>query len=161
MRRPPRAPDEPLFSRVLVVWSLLQGLLAFALVAAIYVSALWRGMPVPEVRALTFFSLVVVIVSLILVNRSFSASLLTALRRPNRALGAVLIVVAVMLALTLLWPFASRLFAFGPLHADELLLTSGAGAIALLVLEMLKPLLRSPRHPRLRQINPVAMDQRS
>jgi Ca2+-transporting ATPase len=142
MRRPPRAPDEPLFSRGLVVWSLLQGMLAFAVVAAIYVIALRTGMPVPEVRALAFFSLVVVIVSLILVNRSFSASLLTALRRPNRTLAAVLAAVAVILALTLLWPFASKLFAFGPLHADDLALTLGAGIVALLVLEMLKPLLR-------------------
>ena len=108
MRRPPRAPDEPLFSRALVAWSLLQGLLAFAVVAAVYVAALRWGMPVPEVRALTFFSLVVVIVSLILVNRSFSASLLTALRRPNRTLAAVLAAVAVILALTLLWPFANQ-----------------------------------------------------
>ena len=144
MRRPPRDPDEPLFSRAMVLWSLLQGLLAFAAVAAIYIMALRWGMPVPEVRALAFFSLVVVIVSLILVNRSFSASLLTALRRPNRALAAVLIIVTVILALTLLWPFANHLFAFGPLHADDLLLTVGAGIIALLVLEMLKPLL----HPR-------------
>src|SRR6185369_15732398 len=37
MRRPPRAPDEPLFSRWLIFWSVLQGLLAFALVAAIFV----------------------------------------------------------------------------------------------------------------------------
>ena len=73
-------------------------------------------------RALAFFSLVVAIVSLILVNRSFSASLLTALRRPNRTLAAVLSAVAAILALTLLWPSASKLFAFGPLHADDLAL---------------------------------------
>jgi Ca2+-transporting ATPase len=81
-------------------------------------------------------------VSLILVNRSFSASLLMALRRPNRTLMAVLVAVATILALTLLWPFASKLFAFGPLHADELALTIGAGPIVLVVLEMLKPILR-------------------
>ena len=46
MRRPPRSPDEPLFSRALVAWSLLQGLLAFAVVAAVYVVALRWGMPV-------------------------------------------------------------------------------------------------------------------
>jgi len=159
MRRPPRAPDEPLFSRALVLWSLLQGLLAFALVAAIYVMALRWGMPVPEVRALAFFSLVVVIVALILVNRSFSASLLTALRRPNRALAVVLIVVAVILALTVLWPFANHLFAFGPLHADDLALTLGAGVIALLVLEMIKPLLHPRLHAAARQTRPLAMDQ--
>jgi Ca2+-transporting ATPase len=142
MRRPPRSPDEPLFSRALVAWSLLQGLLAFAVVATVYVAALRWGMPVPEVRALTFFSLIVVIVSLILVNRSFSASLLTALRRPNLTLVAVLAAVAIILALTMLWPFANQLFAFGPLHADDIALTLGAGVIALLLLEMLKPLLR-------------------
>ena len=54
----------------------------------------------------------------------------------------MLAAVAVILALTLLWPFASKLFAFGPLHADDLALTLGAGFVALVVLEMLKPLLR-------------------
>ena len=146
MRRPPRSPDEPLFSGALIAWSLLQGALAFSLVAAIFVIALRSGMPEQEVRALAFFSLVVAIVSLILVNRSFSASLLTALRRPNRTLMAVLVAVATILALTLLWPFASNLFAFGPLHADDLALTLGAGIIVLVSLEMLKPVLR----PRLR-----------
>jgi Ca2+-transporting ATPase len=116
-------------------------------------------MPVPEVRALTFFSLIVVIVSLILVNRSFSASLLTALRRPNLTLAGVLAAVAAILALTMLWPFANQLFAFGPLHADDLVLTLGAGFIALVVLEMLKPLLRPRLHSRSRPSSPLAMDQ--
>ena len=83
MHRAPRAPDEPLFSSTLIGWSLLQGAFAFALVAAIFVVALRRGMPEEEVRALAFFSLVLTIVSLIFVNRSFSASLITALRRPK------------------------------------------------------------------------------
>jgi P-type Ca2+ transporter type 2C len=143
MRRPPRAADTPLFSGALIAWSLLQGVLAFALVASIFVVALRSGMPEQEVRALTFFSLVVTIVSLILVNRSFSASLLTALRRPNRTLVVVLGAVTVILSLTLLWPSASKLFGFGPLHADDLALTLGAGFIVLVCLEMLKPLLRS------------------
>jgi Ca2+-transporting ATPase len=159
MRRPPRSPDEPLFSRALVAWSLLQGLLAFAVVAAVYVVALRWGMPVPEVRALTFFSLIVVIVSLILVNRSFSASLLTALRRPNLTLAGVLAAVAAILALTLLWPFANQLFAFGPLHAGDLALTLGAGVVTLVGLEMLKPLLRPRLASETRPSDPLAVDQ--
>ena len=159
MRRPPRSPDEPLFSRALVAWSLLQGLLAFAVLAAVYVTALTSGMPVPEVRALTYFSLIIVIVSLILVNRSFSASLRSALSRPNRTLAAVLAAVSVILALTLLWPFATRLFAFGPLHAGDLALTLGAGVATLLVLEMLKPLLRPRPSSGTRPSQPIAVDQ--
>jgi P-type Ca2+ transporter type 2C len=142
MRRPPRLPDEPLFSRSLIGWSLLQGAFAFALVAAIFVVASNRGMPETEVRALGFFSLVLTIVSLIFVNRSFSASLLTALRRPNPVLAFVLLAVVTMLSLTLLWPFMSDLFRFGPLHMDDLALTFGAGALVLVVLEVLKPLWR-------------------
>lgn len=159
MRRPPRAPDEPLFSWALIGWSVLQGTVAFALVAAIYVMALRSGMPVPEVRALTFFSLVVVIVSLILVNRSFSPSLLTAFRRQNRTLAAVLAAVATILALTLLWPAASKLFLFGPLHADDLALTLGAGLVALVILEMLKPVLRPRLQSWNRRFQPLALDQ--
>ena len=75
MRRPPRSPDDPLFSRTLMVWSVLQGALAFALVAGIYLVALQRGMPENEVRALAFFSLVLTIVGLIL---SYRQKLVTA-----------------------------------------------------------------------------------
>jgi Ca2+-transporting ATPase len=99
-------------------------------------------MPETEVRALVFFSLVLTILSLIFVNRSFSASLVTALRRPNVTLAWVLIVVAFLLALTLLWPVARELLRFGPLHSDDLLVTLSAGAFVLIVLETLKPILR-------------------
>jgi Ca2+-transporting ATPase len=139
MRRPPRAPSEPLFSGARIGWSLLQGTFALVLVSAIFIVASRRGMPEAEVRALTFFSLVLTIVGLILVNRSFSASLVTALRRPNPALVVVLVTVATMLGLTLLWPLASGLFGFGPLHADDLSLTIGAGIIVLTALELVKP----------------------
>lgn len=143
MRRRPRDPAEPLFSWEMIAWSLLQGALAFGLVSAIFLVALNRGMPVDEVRALTFFSLVVSIVALILVNRSASASLLKAIRRPNRAMAIVLPLVALMLSLTLLVPFASALFRFGPLHPDDLLIALGAGLLLLVVLSLIKPLWRT------------------
>jgi len=142
MRRPPRPPAEPLLPGRLVVWGLIQGLLAFALVGSIFVLASLRAMPADEVRALTFFSLVTTIFALIFVNRSFNTSLISALRRPNLALTFVLAWVGTILSLTLFWPFASRLFRFGPLHADDLALTIGAGVFALAALEVLKPLSR-------------------
>ncbi|MDB5571187.1 MAG: family hydrolase [Hyphomicrobiales bacterium] len=138
MRRRPRDPNEPLFSRALIAWGLAQGLFALALVAAIYAVALQRGMPVDEVRALAFFSLVMSILALVFVNRSFSASLATAIGRPNLALGIVLVTVASLLALTLAWPVARDLFRFGPLHADDLLFTLAAGLALLVTLETIK-----------------------
>ena len=76
----------------------------------------------------------------------------------------MLTAVAAILALTLLWPFASGLFAFGPLHADDLALTLGAGIVVLVVLELVEagaapegcnPSAATPA----RQIAPLAMDQ--
>ncbi len=142
MRRPPRGPEEPLFSRPLIGWSLLQGSLSLVLVAAIFLVATQRGMPENEVRALAFFSLVMTIVGLIVVNRSFSASIATAILRPNLTLVLVLAAVSAILGLTLLWPFASGLFRFGPLHFDDLSLTLGAGIFLLVTLEVIKPVWR-------------------
>jgi Ca2+-transporting ATPase len=138
MRRTPRAADAPLFSGPLIGWSLLQGAFAFALVAVIFVGAFRRGMPEAEVRALAFFSLILTIVSLIFVNRSFSASLVTAFHRPNPVLALVLLAVTTMLGLTLLWPVARDLFRFGPLHWNDLALTLGASVLVLVFLEVLK-----------------------
>ncbi|TIT26676.1 MAG: cation-translocating P-type ATPase, partial [Mesorhizobium sp.] len=138
MRRAPRHPEAALFSRSLIAWSVVQGLLAFALVAGIFLVALRWGMPENEIRALTFFSLVLTIVGLIFVNRTFSESLLVALIRPNRSLAFVVVVVAAALGGTLAWPLASGLFQFGPLHLDDLAVTLAAGLAVLVCLEVLK-----------------------
>jgi P-type Ca2+ transporter type 2C len=142
MRRHPRAPDEPLFSTHLIGWSLLQGAFALLLVGGIYLTSLHWGMPVTEARALTFFSLVVSIVGLTFVNRSFSASVIEAFRRPNAALVWVLLAVTGMLAIALLWPFAMGLFRFGSLQTVDFAIALTAGVVVLLVLEMLKPFWR-------------------
>lgn len=95
-------------------------------------------MPENEVRALAFFCLVLAIVALIFVNRSFSASPIMAFRHINAALVLVLLAVTALLSVTLLWPFASALFRFGPLHGDDLAITLGAGLFMLAALEFLK-----------------------
>jgi len=142
MQRPPRDPASPLFSASLLGWSVFQGAVVLALTAGIFLAALARGMPAPEVRSLTFFALVFGIVGLIFVNRSFSASIITAFRRRNAALRWVLLVVTVVLGVTLVVPFAQHLFRFGPLHADDIALTAAAGLLTIIILEIVKPLWR-------------------
>ena len=150
MRRPPRPPSEPMAPGSFVAWSLFQGLFAFVVVAAVLFVGLRRGMPVDEVRALTFFALILSIVGLILINRSFSASLWTAVRRPNPTLLWILLTIAAILALTLKWPFAAHLFGFGPLHLDDLALTVVAGVVVFACLDALKLLWRIWRTQRLK-----------
>ena len=146
MGRPPRPPDEPMAPAAFVAWSLFQGLFAFAIVAGVLFVGFWRGMPLDEVRALTFFALILSMVGLILINRSFSASVWTAIRRPNPTLLWILLIVGVILALSLKWPFASSLFRFGPLHPDDLALTVGAGIVVFACLDLIKLVLRGKPH---------------
>jgi P-type Ca2+ transporter type 2C len=142
MRRPPRRADSRLLSAAMGAWSLLQGGLALAGLAAVLAGGIARDMPENELRAMMFVSLVLINVSLILVNRSFSSSLLVALRRPNTFLWSLVAAVAVVLAIALTWPPAMELFRFGPLHLDDLSLSAAAGLSILVVLELVKPLWR-------------------
>jgi P-type Ca2+ transporter type 2C len=149
MRRPPRSPEEPLLPLPLLVWGALQGALALILTAAIFFIAHAYGMPENEVRALAFFSLVLVIISLIFVNRSFSSSLRQAFARPNRALVCVIGFVMLTLTLSLTWPAAAALFRFGPLHGDDLMIVLAAALLSLLLLELSKlPLARLRKQVR-------------
>jgi Ca2+-transporting ATPase len=145
MRRPPRPPAEPMAPASFIAWSLFQGLFAFAIVAGVLFIGLKRGMPVDEVRALTFFALILSMVGLILINRSFSASVWKAVRRPNPALLWVLLIVAAILTLTLAWPPVAGLFRFGPLHLDDLALTAAAGVVVFGCLDLLKLVLKPKR----------------
>lgn len=143
MRRPPRDSRAPLFSGALVGWSLLQGFLALLVVTGVFAFAMARGMSEPEVRALTFVSLVIANAALIFANRSFSASLLAALRGGNLALWVVLGVAGSLMGLILAFPATRGIFRFGPLHADDLALCGLAGLAILVVLEALKPFWRT------------------
>jgi Ca2+-transporting ATPase len=98
-------------------------------------------MPEDETRAVAFATLVLSIVVLILVNRSYSSSLRLAIARPNRTLAYVLATVAAMLALTMIWPVARDLFHFGRLALTDAVLIAGAGFGLWIVLETTKRLL--------------------
>lgn len=142
MRRPPRDPRARLFSGRLIGWSLTQGVIALGAVSLVLAWSVWGGMPEEELRALVFFSLVVVIISLIFVNRSFGSSLAGAVGGLKPAMIIVLCGVSIVLALSLAWPFAKDVFLFGPLHADDLGLTLAVGVGVLILLELCKRMWR-------------------
>jgi len=140
MRRPPRTPDAPLFSRWLVGWAALQGVAITCVVVAATL-LLWRGdHAVAVVRSGAFIALVMGILGLILVNRTFGTSLLGALKRPNRALGVVAGIVAIILTASQMFPPAADVFRFEPVHSGDLLLILTASLAALLLLETTKRL---------------------
>ena len=137
MTRPPRRRDERLFSKGTLGVALLQGLSILAVCLGVFVLA-HRGHSEGAARALTFATLVVAFLVVILVNRSWTRSALSMLRVPNRALRWVLLGASTFLALALRVPFGQRLFHFAPLHTTDLLLSLGAGLVCVLWFEGVK-----------------------
>ena len=138
MRRPPRQPDAPLFTLRTLLLSLLQGAALFVAVAAVYAIALQQGREADEVRALTFTTLVIGNLGLILANRSWSGSLLASLRTPNPALWWVVGGTLGFLAFVLYVPGLRELFGFTYLHLNDVLLAFAAGATGIGGFELFK-----------------------
>ncbi|WP_038360481.1 cation-translocating P-type ATPase [Bosea sp. 117] len=138
MRRPPRQPSDPLLPGSLMGWSVVQGFAALAVVAGVYLYSLHEGLPAEVVRSRTFLTLVLASVGLIVVDRSFSSSLVTALTRPNLALTLVMAFVLAMLLIVLGVPQAAALFRFGPLGLEGIALALGVNAALLVALEGVK-----------------------
>lgn len=135
MERRPRPPEERLFSLPMIVWSIVQGGLAFAILAAIYLGAGYLGVGETEVRALTFFALIGAILLLILVNRSFDTSILHALARGNVALRYVFAGVVTIGVVIWLTPAVQALLKFGSLHIGDLAVIGGGWILLLWLLE--------------------------
>ena len=138
MRRPPRNPEEPLFNGRTLLVSLLQGASVLLITTAVFVIAHLRGEAETNTRALTFTTLVIANVALILTNRSWSRSIVATLRLRNPALYWVLGGAIAVLTVVLYVPFLRDLFRFSTLHNIDLLICLVAGVFSVLWFEVMK-----------------------
>jgi len=138
MNRPPRNPREPLFGRRTIALSLAQGMMVLAIVLGVFSMSMYRGQAEIEARALTFTTLIVANLGLILTNRSWSRTILATLGSPNGALRWVLGGALVLLGLVLYIPFLRQVFHFAFLHPNDLLICLFAGVFSILWFEGLK-----------------------
>jgi P-type Ca2+ transporter type 2C len=138
MRRPPRDTRAKLLSIQLVGRSVVQGAIAFAAVSAVLFVFVSSALATDEVRSTVFVALVAAVIALVLVNRSFSASLLSAVKRPNPALATVVLLVALLLGLAELVPAAGKLFGFSSIGLPQTFAALAAGVSVLLLLEAAK-----------------------
>ena len=138
MKRPPRHPRERIFEGRTLLLSVLQGLSALLVVSAVFSFAQLRGLEEAEARALTFTTLVIVNLALILVNRSRKLTIWRTRRRRNAALWWVLAGTVILLALALYVPFLRDLFSFATLSPLDLAICLGAAALAVLWFEAAK-----------------------
>jgi Ca2+-transporting ATPase len=138
MQRPPRSASERLFNRPMVVMSLLQGVGVLLVLLAIFAVALHRGQGEADARALTFTTLVLANVGLIVSNRSWSRTIFAILRTPNAAMWWVGASAILFLALVLYVPFLRALFRFSTLHPNDIGLCLTAAAVSIAWFETLK-----------------------
>lgn len=137
MQRPPRDVTTPLFGGVTLLWALLQGLGALAVVLL----ATWWGfahLGEGAARAFAFATLVAGNLALILVNRSRSGSLVKSLRVPNRSLWWVCAAALALMALALYLPWLAGLFMFEVLPLRWLAVALGLGGLLVGVFEAVK-----------------------
>lgn len=155
MRRPPRDPRVPLFARATVRLSLLLGVSLFAVVLAMFRLSLAFGAPEGEARSLTFTTLVIANLMLVLATRSRARPILATVQTPNAALWWVLGGAAALLAMVLGVPFLRDLFGFAPIPPLGLLVCLGAGFASILWFEGVKVVYarrhRGPAHRDARQ----------
>ncbi len=145
MKRPPRNPKEPLFGRRTVGLSLLQGTIVLLIVLAVFIIAFYRGQGEQEARALTFTTLILANLGLILTNLSWSSTIIATLRKPNAALWWVVGGAVVFLGLVLYVPFLRGLFRFAELHPVDLGICLAAGVVSILWFEGLKLIYRKQK----------------
>ena len=114
MDRPPRQKQEGLFTRRTLALCLLQGFVVLGIVLAIYGYSVAGGFGENEVRTLTFTTIVIANLFLILTNRSWTDTIVTTIRTPNKAMWYVFAGTLLCLGLVLYVPFLQSLFGFGP-----------------------------------------------
>ncbi len=136
MRRPPRNPDSALFPRRLIGWSLLQGLVALALLIGL---AAWTShLALAEARTGMFAALVGAVLVLVVANRTFAAT--GGIRSIGRNVPLAILLAAGLAFFGLLFgvPAIAGLFRFALLDGAGLLAVIVLGAVLLAVLSLAK-----------------------
>ena len=136
---PPRPATEPMFGKRVLTIAALQGLSVLLAVLAVYLWAVLGDRSDEVVRSVTFATLVVGNLALILVNRSWRLSIWQAIRqRKNRTLKWILGLAGTWLFVLLSVPRLRTAFNFGPMRPVDWLVAVVAGFIGVAWFEVYK-----------------------
>jgi Ca2+-transporting ATPase len=138
MSRSPRDPRKPLFSGRTLGLSLLQGLSVLIIVLAVFAVSIYRGQGEAEARSLTYTTLIIANLGLILTNRSWSRTILETMSSPNPALWWVIGGALAFLGAVIYIPPLRDLFGFAHLHFIDIAICFMAGIASILWFEGLK-----------------------
>ncbi|HEY9206542.1 MAG TPA: cation-translocating P-type ATPase [Candidatus Methanoperedens sp.] len=137
MNRPPRNLQERLFGKDSFYYGLCQGMSVLAVVVVVFILALYLGKGETEARTLTFATLVIANLTLIVANLSWSKSIMKSFDSENKALWFVIIGAFSSLVLVLYVPVLRNLFHFSVLHFSDILIVLVAGILSVVWFKLL------------------------
>jgi len=138
MNRPPKRINEPFFGNKKILFSCLQGVGILIITLTVYFAGLHLGYIAEEVRAMTFTTLIISNISVILTNRSWSDNIFKIIVTPNKAVLWVAGGAIFFLLLVLNIPFFLSLFQFQKLSLINILICSMAGLTSIIWFEIYK-----------------------
>ena len=145
MSRPPRNINEPFFGIKKIILSCTQGLGILLVCLAVYFTGLKMGYSSSGVRTLTFVTLIVSNIAVILSNRSWTTNIFRILITPNRAVKWVVGGALFFLILIMEVPFLLTLFQFEKITIPELIVCIIAGLSSVTWFEIYKQIKRSKK----------------
>jgi Ca2+-transporting ATPase len=140
MSRPPKDVNEPFFGTRKILFSCMQGLGIIVICLLVYFIGLKMGYSEKGVRTLTFVTLIVSNISVILSNRSWTSGLFKILSTQNKAVTWIVGGAIVFLILILNLPFLLNLFQFEKIGYVEFLVCTVAGFFSITWFEIYKQL---------------------
>jgi Ca2+-transporting ATPase len=138
MSRPPKDINEPFFGTKKILFSCMQGIGIIIICLLVYFVGLRIGYSEKSVRTLTFVTLIVSNIAIILSNRSSTSGIFKILSTPNKAVSWIVGGAIIFLVLILNIPFLLNLFLFEKIGFLEFLVCAGAGLFSITGFEIYK-----------------------
>ena len=138
MSRPPKDINEPFFGAKKIFFSCMQGIGIIVICLLVYFIGLKMGYSEKSVRTLTFVTLIVSNIAVILSNRSWTYGIFKILASPNKAVTWIVSGAIIFLILILNIPFLLDLFQFEKIGFAEFIICMVAGLFSITWFEIYK-----------------------
>lgn len=112
MKRPPRDPNQKFFGGKKIAYGIFQGLVLLTVVLIVYFQSIGDGHTDKEIRTITFSTLLIGNVALILTNLSKTRNIFFVMYERNKALRIILFLALLILLLVITIPMLQQLFSF-------------------------------------------------
>jgi Ca2+-transporting ATPase len=143
MSRPPKNINEPFFGAKKILLSCTQGIGILVISLFVYFIGLKVGYSEKSVRTLTFVTLIVSNIAVILSNRSWTAGFFSILFTPNKAVTWIVGGAIIFLLLILNIPFLLDMFQFEKIGFFEFLVCAVSGFFSITWFEIYKKVKRA------------------